>query len=493
MISNVEYKNRAAKDVVWTAMGIIATNLFSLVVRLILASLMLPDEFGIIGIAAVFTGLVQTINELGMSAALIQKSESEMTDDHYSSAYWMNQLFSIFLFLLMVIVVSPLAASFYDIPELKMVIIVLSIPIIIKPLVFIHNIKLTKKFKFKNIAITQIVGSVFGGGLSITLAYLGFGIWSLVLLGLFQVVISIPLYWFFERWKPSIAFSFSAIKSIFSFSLFVFLKSLLTYFSGNIDYLIIGRLMNDYYVGVYTLAFTLTDIFRRNIMSILNRVLFPYYSKVKNDKTLVKKMYLKVVKYNTAVIFPIMVGMMLVSKQFILTFYGGDWSFAITPINILVGSVILHVIVGSYSTVLVSIGKPNLDFYIFFSLTLFVTVPALFILINLYGIIGAALAILISKFINMIIAIYFLHKYIGLRLIDNIQTILPNLLSVSIMFIGVFLIQKMFNVESNLLGLFIQVITGVVLYLIPTIFVYKNELIDIKNNIKKYMNLKFKQ
>jgi teichuronic acid exporter len=482
--SVIAKKSDAVKGVSWSALELIFRDAFSFIIRLVLVRILLPEEFGLIGMAVVFTGLVQVINELGFGSALIQKKSSHLKDIHYQTVFWSTVGFSIFLFALMIIVIAPLGAIFYRESSLTNVIRMLSIPILLKPLVLVPRIKLTRDLNFKKLAIVNIVGSIVSGIISLILAILGFGVWAIAIQGTVQMLIIIPIIWIYVNWVPKLTFSFIVFKEIFSFGIFVLAKSVTVFIIGNIDYLFVGRLLNSYYVGIYTLAFTLTDLFRSHIMGILNKVMFPIYGRVQDDIKKISSYYLKVIRYNTAIIFPIMIGLFLVGEDFISIFYEDQWQAAVVPLKILSVAVMFHSLAGSSSTVLLGIGKVNLDFKVYILLSVFITIPLLYILIYFYGINGAAFTILIVKVIGLLITSILMKKTINTGLAKIWFSALPNFLGGIGIISSILIFNSKSNLDRLLLSVMIKIIIGIVVYLMIVLPFYKSELKEVIKYIK---------
>lgn len=479
-------KSDAVKGVTWSALEIIFRDAFSFIIRLVLVRLILPEEFGLIGMAVVFTGLVQVINELGLGSALIQKKAEHLKDIHYQTAFWATTISSVILFIIMMGAVAPLGAQFYREPSLTNIVRVLSIPILLQPFILIPRIKLTRDLDFKKLAIINIIGSLVSGIIALVLALIGFGVWAIAIQGTIQILITIPIIWIFVSWTPKLVFSYLAFKEIFSFGIFVLAKNVTVFFIGNIDYLFVGRLLNSYYVGIYTLAFTLTDIFRRHIMGILNKVMFPIYGKIQDDPRKIGTYYLKVIRYNTAIIFPIMIGIYLVGEDFITIFFGVQWLDAVVPLKILSIAVMFHALGGSSSTVLTGLGKVNLDFKIYLLKTFLITIPLLYTLIYFWGIVGAAVAILIVKAVSVITTAIIMKINIDVGLIKIIKTALPNIIGSTSIIVAVSVFNLLDPFTSSILDFIMKIFVGFLFYVIATLPFYKTEFKDILKYIKNH-------
>jgi len=399
-------KKKIFGGVIWNAGGLLIDNGLSMVVKLILASLLLPEAFGIIGFATIFMGMVQIFGDMGMSSALIQRKEEKLKPIDYDTAYWAGLAWGFFLAAIFALVVSPIAASFFNEDMLTEIIPVLAISLILKPLTSIHIVNITREMDFKRIVLPINISRIIASIIAIIMAIMGFGVWSLV----FQRVLSdfflVFIYWYVSKWKPRLRVSKVSLKSIFSFGVYTTGTNIFGYLTSNVDYLLIGKLLGAHPLGIYTLAYNVTYIVRGQIMNVVNKVFYPVYSKIQDDLASVKQYYLKVIKYNCIVIYPLMVGLILLAEPLVLFGLGEKWIEAIVPMQIMAAAGLVHLLTSSNTVLLRGLGKPRLEMILSIVKTLGVNVPFIVLGTIYYGIIGASAGLLISKviifFINSI-------------------------------------------------------------------------------------------
>lgn len=390
-------------------------QLFSFVVRLILARLLFPEEFGVVGMATVFIGLVQVLNDLGIGAAIVQRKEEDLKEAHYHTAFWTGVIWSIFLYIFICLVVSPLAASFYDTPILKKLIPFLSLGILSSPVNLVHKAQLTKAMDFKKMAFVENTSNLVSGVLSIGLAFLGAGVWSLAFNSVASIVVAMPLYFNTTKWKPKMMWEKEAFKDVFGFGLYTTGTNVVNYLIANFDYLVIGKLLNSEALGVYTFAFVLTDMFRSKLMSIINKVMYPVYGKLQSEEGSLKKYYLMTVSYNSILIFPIMVFMISLGQPFIITVFGEKWQESVAPLAILAFSVMIHMMVNSNTSLIRGMGRPELELKLQIIKSV-IFIPTLFVGIYFYGILGAAWVVVINKVIAVLIAQYTFNNLLDIKI-----------------------------------------------------------------------------
>ena len=459
----------------WSFAQLLVSQGFGFMTKLILARLLLPEHFGIIGMAIVFTGLINTINDLGMAAALIQFKQERLRRIHYDTVFWLSILFSLGTFVLLIVAIGPFAAWFYGEPMLTLVISVIGISVCLNPLNLVHRVQLTRELNFKALGIISSIGSVVAGVGAIALALMGAGVWSIVAQSVIATLVSIPLMWRTTRWWPRFQFSKAALRDVVGFGVYDALVRMAVFFTKNIDYLLIGWLLGAELLGIYTLAFLLTDTFRQQLMGVLNKVMFPVYGRLQDDITSVKTYYLQVIKYNTLVITPIMLLLLAFADPIVPWFFGEEWRQAIFPAQAMAVASIIHAVGGTSSGVLKGIGRVDLDFKIYVFNAVFIVVPAFYIGIYFYGICGAAIAVVIQKLSSRLIYQYYIRKLAQVYEWDIIQAAKPSFFGGILFLLVVFLSNLFSNEQSWVSFLAIVFLAGISYSLAAFIFV-KSEL-----------------
>lgn len=476
------HKKNILSGVFWNSIQVLVNKSFGFVIKLVLARILFPEEFGIVGMALVFTSFVEVFNDLGFGAALIQKKDSKLSPAHFHTAFWTGIGWSLIMFLLMVFIVSPLAASFYNQPILEKIIPVLSLGILSSPINLVQKAILLRNLDFKKVAFIENSSAIASGILSLILAFAGAGVWSLVFNSLATFVIAIPLYFRATTWVPKMIWTESAFKDIFGFGIYTTGTNLSNNLINKVDYLLIGKLMSASALGAYTLAFVLTDTFRSQLMSIMNKVMYPIYGKTQDDKPSMKRYYLNVVKYNSLIINPIMGVLFVLSTPIIINFFGLKWNETIMPLKIISLSVIFHMMVNSNTVLIRGMGKVKLEFMIQLFKAVFIFLPAITFGVYYYGIIGAAYAILFNKVVSVFIAQIYLHKLVGITYKDLFTSLKVSLLC---LILTILLGELMFNVlEVH------YILTGIAMILLYTGGVWYFMGTELK---EQYLELRFKR
>jgi O-antigen/teichoic acid export membrane protein len=314
------------------------------------------------------------------------------------------------------------------------------------------------------------------------MALTGFGVWSLVFQRILSNLFLVLIYSYVSKWRPHLKFDKNSFRKIFSFGVYTTGTGIFNFLTGNIDYLLIGKMLGAGPLGVYTLAYTVTYVVRGQIMNVINKVFYPVYSKIQDDKVKIKRYYFTVIKYNCIVIYPIMVGLILLAKPFVLIGLGYKWREAVLPMQLMAGAGLVHLLTSSNTILLRGIGKPKLELIMSIIKTLGVTVPFIVIGVIYYGINGAAAGLLGAKIVIFFINNITLRKVAGIKFLE----ILDNAGSLFAMTI-VTLIISFFTSNYLLLSLLFAVY--LVLHFIMSYsdikqiwFLYKEK----KNNTKSF-------
>lgn len=452
--------------VLWNTIQLVINRGFSFIIKLVLARLLFPEDFGVVGMATVFISFVTVFNDLGIGAALVQKKEEDLNELHYYTSFWTGVGWSIALYIIISLFVGPLAADFYDEEILESLIPVLSLGILSSPINLVHKAQLTKALDFKKIAFITNVSSIFSGVLALILAYLGAGVWSLVFNSVASIVIGIPLYFRATAWVPKFKWGKEEFKDIFGFGVYTTGTNVFNNLISKLDYLVIGKMMSASVLGVYTLAFILTDTFRSQLMAVMNKVMYPVYGRMQDNKNSLKIYYLKVVGYNSLIVYPIMVFLLILGGPFVNQFFGDKWDGTILPLQILSVSVMFHMMVNSNTSLIRGLGKPKLEMKLQIVKALFLYMPLIIAGTYYYGIVGAASAILINKIISVFIAQYFLKKLVNISFSELLNSLKAPLIGSLIAGIVSYTLYEYTILHYILIGVILAIVYLGVVYLL---------------------------
>lgn len=421
-------KKNIIGGVFWTTVEAAINHGFRLIIELFLARLLIPEDFGIVGMAIVFISFLEVFNDLGMNAALIQKKEEKLTKEHFDTAFWTGLGWGIFLYLSMAFIGSPLVAQFYNQDQLNTIIPVMSLSLLLNPVNLVHKAQLTKAMNFKKLALVNNISNISAGIIALALAYFDFGVWALVFYSVSRVVVSMPLFFSATNWWPKLIWKKDLFREIFDFGAYTTGTSIFNKLRGNIDFLLVGKLVGSAALGYYTFAFTWTNIIRDQLVAIVNKVLYPVYTTLQDDKKKMLDLFLKIVSINNFVVYPLILLLFLFSEHIIPLFFGHKWDQAVPIMKILCIAVLIQMLNNSHTILFRAAGKVRLEFILQIIKSVVFFIPLITLGIYLYDAIGAALGFALATLLGVFTSFYFMNKIFGFRLIQMFHALKVSLL-----------------------------------------------------------------
>jgi O-antigen/teichoic acid export membrane protein len=366
-------REKTIKAIAWQSTAKIVVQAFSFAVTIILARKLAPADYGLVGMAAVFTGLLDLVNGFGVNSAIVQRQD--LSREELSSAFW-------FVFLLgcglccIGFLVAPAAALFYRNDQVSWIIRALSINFVISAVKTIPQSILNKQLMFNKTSQSELVSSIANGSSAILLAFTGFGVWSLVCGSIVQSVVSTVLICFFASWRPSLVFAVRHLQQVVGFGTKIVTSRIQWYVYSNSDYFIIGRLLGDKILGFYTMAFRLANLPTEKITAVINEVMFPVFSSLQHEQEKQKKYFLTITKFISFATMPIMALIIVLSEEIVSVLLTEKWLPIVTPLRILCFIGIIRSVDIVIPQVLVSQGRA--DEVLRYSTLLFFILPSSF-------------------------------------------------------------------------------------------------------------------
>ena len=462
---------------VWASIDRIGTMAIQFIVNLVLARLLMPEDFGYVGMLAIFISVCQTMIDGGFGAALIQKKEPTQTD--YSTVFYWNLLFSVLLYGLLFLC-APLIAYFFHLPLLCNILRILGLLLIINALVIVQNNRLRKQLAFRTIALINISSYTTAAIFAIWFAYKGFGVWSLVTMQLLCGIFQNCLLWGLVKWYPSFQFSYASFGRLFGFGSYLFVANILQVVCQNLQGIIIGRRFSTSQMGYYSQAKKLDDVCSYALPNIIVQVIFPVYSQFQNDKHKLQELLGLSIRLISAVICPLMLGLILVAEPLIVFLYGEKWLISVPYFQILcVGGIFVCLQNLNYYAV-VAVGKSKVLFkWSFYKWGMLLVLLLVGMFWGMYGILWA---MVLSSMNIYIVNAVLVRKYVGYTLKRQIQDLLPILVVSFISFCVIYLLQ-LFITQFHFL---FTIVVYFIVYLLLTYICRLQMLADL--NIVKHFN-----
>jgi len=457
MSEGLTYKT--LRGLLWSLIERGGTQLIHLIISIILARLLLPEEFGLIAILAVFISVSQQFVNAGFSQALIQKQDATIIDE--SSVFYFNILLSLLMAAILYLI-APFIAEFYGFPLLEPIGRVLSFNVILGAFGIVHVTLLTKHLKFKTQLIISLICTVLSGAIGITLALRGFGVWSLAAQSVSATLTRTVLLWFLHDWRPDWIISIDSLRHMFPFGSRLLLSGLLDTVFRSSYTLIIGKLYSARDLGFYSRAEQIQKIPVHNLAAAVGRVTFPAFASVQKDKARLKRGVRKAVMALALINFPMMIGLAVVAKPLILVLLTEKWLPSLLFLQLFCVLGLLYPLHSINLNVLKAQGRSDL----FLRLEIIKKVPLLVAIAITYrwGISAIISGAIVVSFFGYYINAYYTDKLIGYSFSEQLKDIGPTLLIASMMGVCIYPVQYL--VSSNQLALLIvQVVLGAALYI----------------------------
>lgn len=459
MENNQNTNNKIATGVFWKFAERLFSQGVSFIVSLVLARLLMPEDYGAVAIVMVFIEIANVFIISGLNTALIQKKDIDETET--STIFFCGVILGIFLYVVMFFS-APYIATAYELPALTLVIRVFAFRLPIASLQQVPSALLSRRMDFKKFFFSTTSGMLVSAIVGITMAANGFGVWALVAQNLVAAVLDAVILSVVVKWRPSLRFSLKAAKPLISYGWKVMAADLLGTVFNNLNSMIIGLKYTSADLAYYTKGKTLPQMFRNNIYTTLISVLFPAMSKVGDDAKAVKAVARRSVKMLSYIIFPMMIGMIAVSEELVIVLYTEKWLLMAPFINIVCIECILSII----PTIVLQTLKATGNSGIVLKLE-FIKKPILLISILIainYGIKAVAWTLPLNTVIELVLNSVFSYKFTGYKLYEQLKDCFISLL-LSLGMWGVIALVQMISMPI-FLGLVVQIIVGIVTYVV---------------------------
>lgn len=453
-------KSKTVSGMIWSALQRFGTMGISFVSNIVLARLLTPDDYGCIGMLAIFITISNTFVDGGFGSALIQKKD--VTQKDYSTIFWWNLFLSIVLYCVLYIS-APAVSRFYNMPLLESVLQVQGIILIINALNIVQTNQLRKSINFKKLATIHLVSNIVAAILAIILAYNGWGVWALVAQQIISSSIISIMLLAMNRWMPSLCFSVESFKQLFSFGGFILASNLINTFCNNVQGLLIGKFFSPAMLGYYTQAYKLENIASHSISGVVDQVSYPVLSQVQSDKIAMKNAIYRLISSIAYITFPLMLILIIVAKPLITLLYGIQWLPSIPYFQIICIGGIAVCLQGVTYQAVASIGKSKELFWwtiIKRGLGLILVVGGMLV----FDMNGLLWGFVISCWLLTIINSFLVGKFIGYNLYQQFKDLLPIFFLSVFTYIVTFLIT---NVVITIYGNIHDIIN-----ILITVFIY---------------------
>ena len=451
-------KDKTVRGVGWSAIDNVAQYAVSFVVSVVLARLLTPDDYGLLGIIAIFTAICTALIDGGFTSALIRKKNA--TKEDYNTIFIINLVMSIFLYCV-IFLCSPYIALFFGRGELILLTRVSSLGLIIGAFSLVQQTILTKRIDFKTQTKVTVIGSIVSGVVGIVMAVLGCGVWSLVAQNLVSQGLRTIMWCVFNKWIPRLNFSVDSFKDMFGFGWKIVASQLLNTLWGELLQVIVAKFYSPATLGQYTRAKHFSLLFSRNLTNVIQRVTYPVLSDIQDDKTRLFDAYRRIIK---TTMFITAIGLFfigVISEPLLYCLIGPKWHEAATYLPLICISSSLYPLHAINLNMLQVQGRSDL----FLGLEIIKKIIALGPLF-----IGAFVGIMPMLYTNLLAGIisYFLNsyysgKYIGYSSWMQLKDVAPSYGVAAIIALSVYFLK--FLPISFWIVLPLQIIVGISVFI----------------------------
>ena len=436
-----QLKEKATTGVIWTSIQKYTNTIVQFVCGIILARLLTPEDYGCLGMLAVFTNIAASIVSMGFASALIQKRRP--TEEDYSTVFFWNEAISILMYLIL-FASAPFIARFYRIPLLSDVLRVQGLVLILNATSSIQDNRLRKQFKFKKLAISYVTSGLVSTIVAITMAYKGYGVWALVGQSLSSALVINVIFWLTNKWKPVFVFSKQSFKELFNFGFYIFLSGIVNELGNSLKTLLFGRLYNASLLGYYSKA-SHTEMFAsQSVSDVLLQVTYPLYSELQDQKEKMINAIKRITVTVAYVTFPLMSLLILLAKPIFIFLYSDRWLPSVPYFQLLcLGGMVIGLQAVNYQPI-AAIGKSKL----LFKWTVIKRIVGTTIMVGgllLWGVKGLLLGVVIYNYFIYVINAILISKHIGYGLKTQLNDLLPVVVLTVISFLVVYGISFLLN------------------------------------------------
>jgi PST family polysaccharide transporter len=445
----------------WNGAARLLGQLLQLCATVILARLLSPKEYGLLGMVLVFTGFATYFADMGLGASIIQKST--VTERHLNSVFWLNVATGMVLTAVFALT-APLVARFYDEPQLRLLTVAIAFNFFLGSLNVVQSALLDKALNFRARFWIETASYISSGAVAVALAFSGAGVWSLVGQSLTQTLVRVLMMWAQSSWRPALSFDLSAIKDLMRFSGHLAGFGAVIYWAQNVDKLVIGRWIGSTSLGIYSLADKLMRLPLANVTDVTSSVMFPALSSIQDDVEAIRRAYLRGTRMIALVIFPTMIALCVLAEPAILVVYGAKWRGSIVILQLLCFAGLAQSTYSTASWIFMSQGRTDVLFRLGILSTV---VRATGVLIGAHwGLMGVAWAYVLGGYVFVWYPVWSsAGRIVNLRFSALLRNVAGPFACAAAMGVALLLSDRwLFGGWAVELRLAIQVVLGVLLY-----------------------------
>ena len=474
-------KNKTVRGVGWSFADSILGQGITFFVGLVLARLLSPDEYGLIGIITIFITVLNSIVDSGFSNALIRKKDVNDTD--YNTVFVTNLVFSIILFVILFLT-APAIAHFFKREELVDLTRVMGVVVIINAFSLIQNTILTKNIDFKTKTKASLISAIASGIVGIGMALSDFGVWALVGQTISKQLINSVCLWLFNYWRPKLVFSFQSFKEVWNFGWKLLVSSLIDTTWKELYQVVIGRFYSSATLGQYSRSKQFAQIFSQNITNVVQRVSYPALSEIQDDSQRLKRAYKKVITVTMFITAVTMFSLGSIAEPLIYCLIGPQWREAASYLPLICVSMSLYPLHAINLNMLQVQGRSDLFLKLELIKKIIAIAPLLLgIFVGIYWMLsGTIVTGIIAFFLNS----HYSGKLVGYSSLDQLCDVAPSYGIALVISLTVYFIKYL--PISSFIILPLQILVGLMVFYFSCKTLEIVEYEDIKLIVMQYID-----
>jgi PST family polysaccharide transporter len=452
-------RQKAVQGVIWSVIQSWGRQAVSFIVFSLLARLLGPEAFGLVALAWVFLGLIQIFIDQGFADVIIQREQ--LDPEHLDTAFWTNLGIGVLL-TVSSIVAARFVADLFNQPQLTPIIRWLSIIFLLSALSGVQEAIFKRNLAFKTLAIRELVAVIFGSVVGVTMAFTGFGVWSLVGQQLVSAFVQVLVLWGSSNWRPKLKFSPKHFKELFFFGINVVGIRILNFLNLRADNFLIGYFLGSVALGYYNIAYRMFELIIYSLVGVINGITMPVFSRLQQEPEQLRKVFYKLIRFSNLISFPIFLGLSALAPELVVTLFGEKWIPSILVLQILC---LVGILVSFYfnDSILISVDKPSWSLALNLLGTI-INIVAFSIAVR-GGIVAVAGATVISNILLIPFTLWVIYKAVRIDLVTYLRQYLAPLAGTIVMVIGIlgikYLLHELVNTQALLA---ISIGFGIVVY-----------------------------
>ncbi len=445
--------NKTANGVVWSVIDAAANSGITFLVGIILARMLTPEEYGLIGIIAIFIALFQSVVDSGLTTAIIRDKKAGQLD--FSTAFYSNVVLGILMSFLL-FTLAPLIASFFKREELLWLTRAMSAVLLINSFSAVQRALLVRAIDFKSQALVSVIASITSGVVGIVMAYYGMGVWSLVGQQLSRYLLQSIMLWVLSKWRPSLQFSAVSFKRMFKFGWKIMVSGIIGSIWNESYQIVIGKFYTPASLGQYTRAKQFSDIFSTHITSIMQRVTFPALSTIQDESERLRESFRRLIKLLMLVTSLLLLGVAASSEALIFSIIGPQWDVAVKYLPILCLQVLFYPVSSLSLNILMVKGRSDLYLFLEIIKRVVAIIPLIVgIFVGIYAMLWSSV---LYGFFAFLLNTGFSGRQINYSIKDLFYDIIPTLVMGGVVAGCVYLVGKVD--VGYVTKLLLQILTG---------------------------------